>query len=44
MWFVFWLACTSEIVSIPGTTARIDAVGQVDQKQSELELKIMSTH
>ena len=43
MWFVFWLACTSEIVSIPGTTARIDAVGQVDQKQSELELKIMST-
>jgi|GEM_PF-5835705 len=44
MWWVFLLACSgTTVVPIPDTTARIDVVAEVNQRQSELALKIMTT-
>ena len=44
MLLALWLACAdSAVVMMPGTTARVDAAGQVNQKESELAMKIMTT-
>ncbi len=44
MWLAFLLACGGpDTVPIPDTTARIDASGEVDLKESELALHIMTT-